>query len=113
MEDSNYMDSIDLPNIDDLLIEDDAPDLDERYLRKDITEDEKQTLMNAQDTHATMSKELNSSRYQIRSPEQQAAWTEKKTNNHIMMGCFVLRLRFVMEALLKECHSEHVKIKML
>ena len=108
MEDSNYLDSIDLPNIDDLLIEDDAPDLDERYLRKDITEDEKQTLMNAQDTHATMSKELNSSRYQIRSPEQQAAWTEKKTNNHIMMGCFVLRLRFVMEALLKECHSEHV-----
>ena len=49
MEDVNYMDSIDLPNIDDLLIEDDAPDLDERYLRKDITEDEKQTLMNAQD----------------------------------------------------------------
>ena len=59
MEDVNYMDSIDLPNIDDLLIEDDAPDLDERYLRKDITEDEKQTLMNDQDTHTTMSKELN------------------------------------------------------
>lgn len=108
MEDIDYIDAGELPDIEDLSIEDDDPDFNDRYLRREYNDEDVNQLLTVKDSHSVISKELNASRYQIRSPEQQAAWTEKKTNNHIMMGCFVLRLKFVLEALLEECYSEHV-----
>ena len=95
-----------LPELGSLYDSNEDADIDERYRRDEplVIGEAKETR--SVDSYSYLSEELNSEMYQIRTPEQQAKWTETKTNNTRMIGKYLMRTNYALNKLLEICESE-------
>lgn len=102
-----------LPELGSLYDSNEDADIDERYRRDEplVIGEAKETR--SVDSYSYLSEELNSEMYQIRTPEQQAKWTETKTNNTRMIGKYLMRTNYALNKLLEICESEKPPEKLL
>jgi DNA-directed RNA polymerase sigma subunit (sigma70/sigma32) len=95
------------PDMGDLYTGEEDVDIDKRYRREDTIEGcGSDRGGRTVEVLNYLSAELNAEKYQIRTPEQQAKWTEMKANNTRTIGKYLLRLRCVVEDLLTMCRDK-------
>ncbi len=106
---SSYLPELDKNDIYDGV--DDNPDIDERYKRVSIDSIGEAAPTRNRDIFKILSKEINSEKYQIRTPAQQSDWARQKTQNSRQMAKYLLHLKCVSEKLVEACNSgKHDKL---
>lgn len=90
---------------DELYKGDDIPDIDSRYVRDDVI-DVPESRSSCIDIFKLLATEVDSPKYKIRTPEQQASWAKKSTDNKRKMGQHILCFAHIREALIEDCMKE-------
>lgn len=91
---------------DDLFNDNEDAELDERYRKEDVIDVKRSAYEKAPDSFSLLSNELNDERCHIRTPEQQAEWVKKKSNNQKALGRIILHFSSVRERLIDECSGK-------
>jgi DNA-directed RNA polymerase sigma subunit (sigma70/sigma32) len=87
----------------DLYEGDNKADIDSRYQRDEVISDA--SFEKSITSLALLSSELNSDKYKIRTPEQQADWTKRKSSCQKQLAKYLLRMDSVVVALIEKCNG--------
>jgi RNA polymerase sigma factor (sigma-70 family) len=104
--DDRFRDNSLFPDLGPLYTGKEDADIDKRYQRHETLEGVTISRVRTVEVLNYLSAELNAEKYQIRTPEQQAQWTEMKTTNTRNIARYLLRLRCVMKDLLTVCEVQ-------